>query len=100
VSTSEPDMLERLRHRHPRERVHKPVYICPECQQVCADAEELGPHIERHRPVEAPRFTERGRPATDPCKKGCGRHFPKNDQYENRRHEKLCDGSPPLEVRR
>lgn len=84
------------RHVHPRERVHQPVYICPECREVCDSAEKLGPHLERHRPVQAPRYTERGRALTVFCQKGCRRSFAKNDSYERFRHEKLCDGSVPL----
>jgi hypothetical protein len=76
-------------------------FICPECREPFGVPEKLGAHIERHRPASAPSFTLRGLPASRACVRGCGRHFRKRDEnLERLRHEKVCDGSEPLPLKR
>ena len=43
-------------------------YVCPECAYDTWDATEMGKHIERHRPMTAPKFVKRRCPK---CR-GCG----------------------------
>ncbi len=80
------------------------LYLCPECYFYSSDPTELGPHIERHREVDEPRFTKTGRPLSVECPKGCGRHFKRIGSttlpVAYREHRNLCDGSLPLKVLR
>jgi hypothetical protein len=72
--------------------------FCPECGELFPRAEDLGPHLERHRPVDGPEFSLRGKLRSVHCPKGCGRWFviQRGGPKELRQHERLCDGSPPL----
>lgn len=75
-------------------------YDCPECDAEFAAPELLGPHLERHRDVHPPRFSKRGKPRTDACPQGCGRHFRTaglgGERIEMNEHVPLCDGSEPI----
>ena len=84
-----------------KEREEK-VYICPECPQWFEVPEDLGPHLERHRPMTAPVFSIRGKPRSVACPKECGRYFIKKGNRDGAlplllaEHILLCDGSLPL----
>lgn len=71
-------------------------YICPECPVMYATPEELGPHIERHRPVEGALFNQIGEMISRPCPQGCGRFFARGRKLDFHAHVKNCDGSRPL----
>lgn len=77
-----------------RNNVHR-FFFCPECGIPTATPEELGPHIERHRPPEEPSDE-----APLLCAKGCGRLFSPFGKGKRppslREHEAICDGKPPL----
>lgn len=70
-------------------------FVCPECGHVAKTSENLGTHIERHRPPDSLDGKK-----TRFCPKGCGRSFRfnyrKGEPISYREHAKLCDGRPPL----
>jgi hypothetical protein len=70
---------------------------CPDCLIEFSDFDSLGRHMERHAPVEAATFSPRGRPLSQSCPKGCGRHFEK--AYKLREHARRCNGETPLPMR-
>jgi hypothetical protein len=82
----------------------KKAFDCPECRPGTASfatPELLGVHLERHRPVDPPSFSTKGKPTSLPCPVGCGRHFAlskaaKGEPAELRHHKAICDGSPPI----
>ncbi len=104
------------------EKVEFPVrpYLCPECEYNTQNPDEMGRHIERHRPMTGPQFGKhrckecRGagcddchgtgrRRITRECPNGCKRHFrrppgPKKFKgtLEMNAHIRNCDGSPPF----
>lgn len=67
---------------------------CPECGHEEKTFEEMGAHLERHRPVEGAQVSRRGKRLTKPCPRGCGREFPKPGPLKE--HVALCDGSAPI----
>lgn len=74
----------------------KPI-MCPECWEKLPSYEDAGPHIERHRPTGPPRFSRFMPKLIEPCSKGCGRTFAKyGEALDQREHEVLCSGEPPL----
>jgi hypothetical protein len=78
----------------------KKLFPCSECDFMTEDLGQLGEHLEAHREVTAPTPpTTRGKPTSAPCSKGCGRHFPFKHgraDREQRQHEQICDGRPPI----
>ena len=75
-------------------------FYCPECLCHFDDADELGPHIERHRPFETAEEADRGKGCVA-CPKGCGRFFglaqKRNVPMDLYEHVRLCEGLLPLE---
>lgn len=84
-------------------------FICPECNAVYDTPESLSPHIERHREVTFAQYSRRGKPITEECPKGCGRHFLRSRFYGHAckgtvpsrsvlmaEHIPICDGSEPI----
>jgi len=78
---------------------------CPECPFE-GNGDQVGSHIERHRPMGFPIYSKRGKLVSCLCPKGCGRYFnrPKdalevpnegqnNSLNELRFHVLSCDGS-------
>lgn len=83
--------------------------MCPECgQNSFRTPEDLGTHLERHRPVDTAKFSTRGIPLSRECPKGCGRWFVVRRSENSTRqaleskelnaHVRLCDGSEPLPI--
>lgn len=70
-------------------------FICPECPESFKSAEELSPHMERHREVNPPTTDPRtGEVTSRACEKKCGRNFLRPSEY--REHTSICDGQPPI----
>ena len=81
-------------------KVRKKVFACPECHKEFETPEILAVHLERHRPVDGPVYSIRGKLRSILCPEGCGRYFKqqpgRNIHPDTRHHLATCDGSSPL----
>jgi uncharacterized C2H2 Zn-finger protein len=75
-------------------------FQCPECLDKYETPEDFGRHLVRHEEMgrETPPG-KRGKPTSEPCPKGCGRHFRVKQRCSGhplRVHLLTCEGSKPL----
>ncbi len=78
----------------------KKAFGCPECRKEFTTPEILAVHLERHRPVDGPIYSIRGKLRSVLCTQGCGRYFKQSPNRrihpDTRHHLTTCDGSSPL----